>query len=134
MHVASDIVEKGFELSVWEVNSLNTLAYAGYIITLVGGILLLIGGVIGFFLSPFRLLIQLSVLGFLESWIGSIFAIIVGIIAMVGAKYVSRLDWGITLLILGAIVGGAGGLVFLGAILGLISRIWKSNTTPNYKA
>jgi hypothetical protein len=116
------------------VNNLNTLAYAGYIIALVGGILLLIGGVIGFFLSPFRLLIQLSVLGFLESWIGSIFAIVVGIIAMVGAKCVSRLDWGITLLILGAIVGGAGGLVFLGAILGLISRIWKSNTTPNYKA
>jgi hypothetical protein len=127
-------VEKGFGFSVWEVNNLNTLAYAGYIIALVGGILLLIGGVIGFFLSPFRLLIQLSVLGFLESWIGSIFAIVVGIIAMVGAKYVSRLDWGITLLILGAIVGGAGGLVFLGAILGLISRIWKSNTTLNYKA
>jgi hypothetical protein len=127
-------VEKGFGFSVWEVNKLNTLAYAGYIIAIVGGLLLLIGGVIGFFLSPFRLLIQLSVLGFLESWIGSIFAIIVGIIAMVGAKYVTRLDWGITLLILGAIVGGAGGLVFLGAILGLVSRIWKSNSTPNYKA
>jgi hypothetical protein len=108
------------------------LAYAGYIIALIGGIILLIGGVIGFFITPFLLL--LSPLAFLGGWLGSIFHIIIGIIAIIGARYVYRLDWGITLLILGAIAGGAGGLVFLGAILGLISRLWKSNNTPNYKA
>jgi hypothetical protein len=112
------------------VNILNTLAYAGYIVTLIGGIILLISGVVGFFLTPF--LTQFSVLAFLGGWIDSIFHAIVGIIALAGARYVYRLDWGITLLILGAIAGGAGGLVFLGAVLGLLSRLYK--TEPNYKA
>jgi|WetSurMetagenome_2_1015567.scaffolds.fasta_scaffold10970_5 hypothetical protein len=111
-----------------EVNILNTLAYAGYIIALIGGILMLVSGVIGFFLTPFLTLF--SPLPFLGSWLGSIFHIIIGIIAVAGSKYVYRLDWGITLLVLGAITGGAGGLVFLGAILGLISRIYGPKPNP----
>ncbi len=118
----SQVMEKSSIVFGWEVKILNTLAYAGYVIALIGGIILLIGGVIGFFITPF--ITAFSVLGLLGGWAGAIFHIIIGIIVLVGARYVYRLDWGIALLILGAITGGWGGLVFLGAVLGLISRLY----------
>jgi hypothetical protein len=46
-----------------------------------------------------------------------------GIIALVGAKSVSRIEWAIILIIVGLIAGGVGGiLVLLGGILSLILK------------
>ena len=49
--------------------------------------------------------------------------LILGIIAIVGAKHVTELVWAIVLIIIGFIGGGIGGiLVLLGGLLGLISK------------
>jgi hypothetical protein len=58
---------------------------------------------------------------------GGIVALIIGIICVIGAKYVSQLAWGIILLVLGIIALGisnlGGILVIIGALLGLLSRV-----------
>jgi hypothetical protein len=56
-----------------------------------------------------------------------ILALILGIIAIIGAKHVTELIWAIVLIVIGLIGGGAGGsigglLVLIGGILGLISK------------
>jgi hypothetical protein len=51
-----------------------------------------------------------------------ILAIILGIIAVMGARYIDYLGWSIGLIIVGIIGSGLGGiLVLVGGILGLIS-------------
>jgi hypothetical protein len=70
------------------------------------------------------LLLVFSALASLGGAFHSLITLIIGIIAIVGSRYVARLDWGIALLVLGIIAGGIGGtLLFIGALLGLISRI-----------
>jgi hypothetical protein len=97
----------------------NSFAYAGYIIVLLGGILLIIFGLLGVFgtvLIPFSPLyyIGVSVHGFVT--------LIIGVICVIGSKYVARLEWAIILLVLGIVATGLGGtLVILGALLGLVS-------------
>jgi hypothetical protein len=52
--------------------------------------------------------------------------LILGIVSIIGAKYVNRLEWTIILIILGFIGGGIGGLlVLVGGILGLVSVLIK---------
>jgi hypothetical protein len=103
--------------------SLNSLAYAGYILALIGGILLVIFGVIAIFSSPFVGFFTASILGGLSALGSGIVTLVLGIIALAGARFVSTIVWGIVLLIVGLIAGGIGGvLVFIGALLGLISR------------
>jgi hypothetical protein len=107
---------------------LNSLAYAGYIIALIGGIIILIFGVITLFSSPFIGIFNASFLGGLSAFVRGIIAIILGIVAIAGAKYVSTLAWGIVLLIVGVLAGDLGGaLVFFGALLGLISTLIYKN-------
>jgi hypothetical protein len=49
--------------------------------------------------------------------------LIIGVIAVVGAKHSSELIWAIVLIVAGYIAGGIGGLlVLIGGIVGLISR------------
>jgi hypothetical protein len=101
----------------------NALAFAGYILALVGGILLIIFGLLGLLnivLVPFSPLYYLGVAAH------GLLTLIMGIIGAIGSRYVSRLEWGIILLILGVIAGGVGGtLILLGALLGLLSILIK---------
>lgn len=57
---------------------------------------------------------------------GGIVTLIMGIIAVIGAKSVNTLTWAIVLIIIGLIGGGLGGLlVLLGGIFGLITALNK---------
>jgi hypothetical protein len=104
---------------------LNTLAYAGYILALIGGILIVVFGLLGFFGSAF---LVFSPLRFLSDVVYSAAGIVIGIICIIGARYVSTLVWGIILLVLGIIAGNIGGtLVVLGALLGIVSALIKSS-------
>jgi hypothetical protein len=104
--------------------TLNTLAYVGYILVLIGGILLAIFGVLdllGALVLPF------SLLGGLAATARGLISIVIGIICIIGARYVNTLIWGIILLVLGIVATGIGGtLVVLGALLGLISTLIKT--------
>ncbi len=55
---------------------------------------------------------------------GGIVTLIMGIIAVIGAKSANTLTWAIVLIIVGLIGGGLGGLlVLLGGIFGLITAL-----------
>ncbi len=57
---------------------------------------------------------------------GGIVTLIMGIIALIGARSVNTLVWAIVLMIVGLIGGGIGGLlVLLGGILGLVTALSK---------
>lgn len=102
----------------------NSLAYAGYILSLIGGILIVVFGLLGFFGSAFLIF---SPIQFLDRAVFSLVGIVIGIICIIGSRYVSTLVWGIILLVLGIVAGGLGGtLVALGALLGLVSTLIKS--------
>ena len=96
-------------------------ARLAYILALLGGILLVIFGLLS--------LIGVSVVYFgpffyVAFAYYSIVTIICGIIAIIGSKSVTRLDWAIVLIIVGIIGGGLGGLlVIIGGIIGLILEI-----------
>jgi hypothetical protein len=99
----------------------SSLAYAGYVLALVGGIIMIILGLLDIIGSPFLAFSALSAIGALAR---GIVVVIIGIICAVGAKYVKHLTWAIILIILGIVAGGIGGvLVIIGALLGLLSRL-----------
>jgi len=53
-------------------------------------------------------------------------ALVIGVICIIGSRYVSNLVWAIVLIILGFVAGNLGGsLLILGAILGLLSTLLK---------
>jgi hypothetical protein len=55
-----------------------------------------------------------------------IIPLILGVVSIIGSKYVHRLEWAIILIILGYVGGGIGGLlVLIGGILGLVSVLIK---------
>jgi hypothetical protein len=57
---------------------------------------------------------------------GSIVTLIMGIIAIIGARSVNTLVWAVILIVVGAIGGGIGGLlVLLGGLIGVISVLSK---------
>jgi hypothetical protein len=100
------------------------VAYAGYIVALIGGIILVIFGLFGIFSSPFVGIFSASILNGLSAFVGGIVTLILGILAMAGSRFASTILWGVILLIVGVIAGGVGGtLVLIGALLGLISRV-----------
>jgi hypothetical protein len=104
--------------------SLDSLTRAGYILALIGGIIIIILGILGLLGSAFMIFSPISFLG---SFVFAIITILIGIICVVGSKYVGSLTWAIILLVLGIIAGGIGGiLVVIGAILGLISKLMRS--------
>jgi hypothetical protein len=97
--------------------SVSTIAYY---LALIGGILMVIFGLLGL-IGNFG--------GFYFHWgysYGGIVTLIMGVIAIIGAKSASTLIWAIVLIIVGAIGGGLGGLlVLLGGIFGLVSVLSK---------
>ncbi len=104
----------------------NSVAYWGYILALIGGILIIVFALLG--LIGYSLFGAYSPAGYyLSGALYSMVAIIIGIICVIGSKSVGKLVWAIVLLVLGIVSGGIGGfLVIIGAILGLISIFVKS--------
>jgi len=104
----------------------NSFAYWGYILALIGGIIIIIFGLLA--LIGNSLGSAFSPAGYyLSGAFYSIVAIIIGVICVIGSRSVGTLVWAIVLLVLGIVSGGLGGaLVILGAILGLVSIFVKS--------
>ncbi len=97
-----------------------SVSQLAYYLALIGGILMILFGLIGFF-SSFG--------DFFFHWgfsYGGIVTLIMGIIAVIGARSASTLVWAIILIVVGAIGGGLGGLlVVLGGLAGLVSAVSK---------
>jgi hypothetical protein len=97
--------------------SVSTIAYY---LALIGGVLMVLFGIVGL-LADFG--------SFIFHWgfaYGGIVTLIMGVIAIIGARSASTLVWAIVLIIVGAIGGGLGGLlVVLGGILGLVAYLSK---------
>jgi hypothetical protein len=94
-----------------------------YILTLIGGILLVIFGLFEFVGLSGLTIFHFSIYSFAYS---GIVAIICGVIAIIGARSASTLVWAIVLIIVGVIGGGLGGLlVVLGGLLGIIVVLTK---------
>ena len=104
----------------------NRFAYWGYIIALMGGILIIVFGFLG--LIGDSLGSAFSPAGYYVSGASySLVAIIIGVICVIGSRSVGTLVWAIVLLVLGIISGGLGGaLVIIGAIPGLVSILVRS--------
>ena len=97
--------------------SVSTIAYY---LALIGGILMIVFGLLGFFGSFGDYYLHW---GFAY---GGIVTLIMGVIAIVGARSASTIVWAIVLIIVGLIGGGLGGfLVLIGGILGLVAALSK---------
>lgn len=96
------------------------------LLLIIGGLILILESVLqiaGGLRGLFDLNLQFPSLGFLA---GVVVAIIVGIVAFVGAGQVSNPILMVVLLILGFFAGGIGGiLVILGALVALITKFVK---------
>lgn len=100
---------------------MTSLSYAGYVVALIGAIIIIVVSILGIFGSSFYLFSPIAAIGTLAIGVAGL---IIGIICAIGSKYVGNLGWAIVLLILGIIASGIGGLlVIIGAILGLISKL-----------
>lgn len=99
------------------------LSYIGYVMALVGGILLVLFGSLGLIGSAFLIF---SPVAFLSKTVYSLMEIVIGIICIIGSKAVKNITWAIILLILGFVAGGIGGtLVVLGGLIGLLAKLVK---------
>jgi hypothetical protein len=102
---------------------LATLSYVGYILVLIGGILLVLFGLVSLIGSAFLIF---SPIAFLSKSVYSLVEIVLGIICIIGSRLVKNITWAIILLILGIVAGGIGGtLVVLGALIGLLTKLIK---------
>ncbi len=96
-----------------------SISRLAYYLALIGGVILVVFGGVRLLQESFR--------GLYAGWdfgLGGLPGIIAGIVAIVGASRASSLVWAIVLIVIGAVVGGIGGLlVFIGGILGLVNSI-----------
>lgn len=93
-----------------------------YILALIGGIILVIQGLLSFVGMAFMMFVP-SIIGPLGGSYWGIIEIILGIIAIIGAKRATDLTWDIILIVVGVIAGGLGGLlVLIGGIVALVLR------------
>jgi hypothetical protein len=105
----------------------STLAYAGFILALVGGIIVLLFGLFGLLEVGVGVFRGISLLGFLSGTVWSLVEIVIGIVCVIGSRFVSYLFWAIVLVVLGLVAGNIGGsLIVVGAILGIVSVLIKS--------
>ncbi len=103
---------------------MTALSYAGFVIALVGAILIILFGLFDLLKSPFLIFTPIAAIG---TFARGVVSLIFGIICAIGARFVRHIGWAIILIILGAIAGNIGGiLVVLGALLGLIARFAKA--------
>ena len=104
-----------------------TLSYVGYILALVGGIIIIIFGLFDLLEVGVRIFRDISLLSFFSGTASALVQIIIGIVCAIGSRFVSKLVWAIVLLVLGIVAGTIGGtLVVIGAILGIVSMLFKS--------
>ena len=104
----------------------TTLPYIGYILALIGGIIIILFGLLDLLEVGGRIFRDISLLSFLSGTTRALFQIIIGIVCTVGSKFVSKLVWATVLLILGIVAGTIGGtLVAIGAILGIVAQLLK---------
>lgn len=96
------------------------LSHIGYLLALIGGIILILFGILAFAGSFLKIF---SPIAFLSGTIYAVVEICIGIMCIVGSKYVTNLTWAIILLIFGIVAGNIGGtLVVLGALIGLVVK------------
>jgi hypothetical protein len=104
----------------------NSFAYWGYILALIGGILIIVFGLLGLIGNSLGTAFSLTS-HYIPGIFYSVVALVIGAICIVGSKFVGTLGWAIVLLVLGIVANGIGGaLVILGALLGLLSIFLKS--------
>lgn len=100
----------------------GSLGRAAYVLTLIGGVLLILLSVLSFLGMAFMTAIGMPGLGMFAGF-GAIVGIILGIVAIILSKRVTELMWAVVLIVVGLIGGGIGGLlVLIGGILGLLSK------------
>jgi hypothetical protein len=101
------------------IHGLDKLAYY---LALIGGVVLIIQGILSFVGMAFMMFMP-SLLGALGGAFWGVIEIILGIVAIFGAKRLPDLMWDIILIIVGVLGGGIGGiLVLLGGIVGLVAK------------
>lgn len=99
-----------------------SLGRVAYVLALIGGVILVIEGLLSFVGMAFMMVMP-SMLGSIGGSFWGIIEIILGIVAIYGAKRVTDLTWAIVLIVVGVIGGSLGGvLVIIGGILGLVSK------------
>lgn len=99
------------------------LAFTGYLLALIGGIIMIVTGGLGMLGIVLRLL-SATALQSVGAFGRDFVTFILGIIATIGARYCDYLWWGIGLIIIGLVGGDLGGvLVMVGGILGLVHRL-----------
>ena len=104
------------------------LAYTGYIIALIGGIILIITGILDLLNITFILPLTAGRIAMFgdTAVFRAIFTLVMGIVATIGARFTDYLGWAIGLIIIGLITAGLGGvLVLVGGILGLVHHLYR---------
>jgi len=92
----------------------------GYVLALLGGIVIIVLSLASIANFPLYLPIRVPLAGYFG--IG-IISLILGVVAVFGSKRVNELLWGIVLMIVGFLIGGVGGLLALvGGLIGILSR------------
>jgi hypothetical protein len=98
----------------------TSVSEVAYYLVLIGGILMVLLGLLGLIADFGSLVFHW---GFSY---GGIVTLVMGVIAVIGARSENTLVWAIVLIIVGVIGGGIGGLlVVLGGLFGLISILLK---------
>jgi len=102
---------------------LRSLARA---LILVGGVVLILGSVLQIVGS--RSILDLAPnIRSLGLFTGGIIGLIIGVLALIGASQISSPVWTIILMVLGYLVSSLGGiLIFIGALIGLVTALVKS--------
>jgi hypothetical protein len=99
-----------------------SLGKLAYYLALIGGVILVILGILSFVGMAFTMF-TFSVFGPIGGSLWGIIEIVLGIVAIYGARRATDLVWAIVLIVVGLIGGGIGGLlVLLGGIVGLVSK------------
>jgi len=98
----------------------GTLWELGYVLGLLGGILIIVLSLAALVHYPTNLPFQVPLAGYFG--IGVI-SLILGVVAVFGSKHVNQLIWGVVLMVVGFLAGGLGGLLAIaGGLVGLLSR------------
>ena len=92
----------------------------GYVLALLGGIIITALSLASILHYPINLPIQVPLTGFFGI---VVISLILGVVAVFGSKRVNEIIWGVVLMAVGLLAGGIGGLLaIIGGLVGLLSR------------